>query len=182
VTASPSRTIARGFTLLEVMIAVGIIGVLSSIAVPTLHRVMLRAKAAERHEVMLHIKKAVVDLYLRNGSVAPRGGSIASGLQPPTIPGIMKLVPDWRAPGFDEIFRSSHEILGATYYSYSFIATEPDDGSEPTLEITAIGDLDGDGMPSTKWIRFYRVGGVYQVKDPALDEVPIAGAEDQVTF
>jgi prepilin-type N-terminal cleavage/methylation domain-containing protein len=171
---------ARGFTLIEIMIVVAIIAIISSMALPTFTTLTLRSKAAERHEVMLRIKKAVGDYYVQHGSTIPKGETDAlSGDWTPPLPSTpAKRMPNWRLGGWAEVFRTSEEIIGATYYSYSFACTEATSTEPATLEIVASGDLDGDGIPSEKRFRFIRVSGVYQL----AEEEPEEGAEDALTF
>jgi type IV pilus assembly protein PilA len=176
---------ARGFTLIELMIVVAIIGILASVAIPTFTQLTLRAKASERHEVMVRIKKAVGDFYLQHGGIADKDGNkfLEGDFQPPPPGATARRMPNWKAAGWSEIWRSTEEIMGATYYSYYFKA---DDTATPypTLKIVAQGDLDGDGNPSFKTLNFQRVDGVYQAsQDPAEPaEDPPPGEEDYLTF
>jgi type IV pilus assembly protein PilA len=186
------KTLRRhgGFTLIELMIVTAIIAVLSSVAIPTFSLLTLRAKAAERHEVMLRIKKAVADFYVQHGglytvdSSGTRTNVIVGDFQPAGAPSTAKRVPNWTAPGWADIWRSSEEVQGALYYSYTFTAN--DTGPKPTLQITAWGDLDGDTVPSYKTLNFVRNNGVYQPSSLDADglppEDPEAGAEDATSF
>jgi type II secretory pathway pseudopilin PulG len=158
------------------MIATAIVGLLASVAIPTFQRLTMRAKAAERHELIIRIKKAVADLYGQKGWVAAADGELVGDPQPALDGlGIAKRMPTWKAAGWSEIFRTSEEIEGSTYYSYAFRATE---GATPTLTITVVGDLDGDGHPSTKVLNYRRIEGMYQL----VAEDPPAGSEDLDTF
>jgi prepilin-type N-terminal cleavage/methylation domain-containing protein len=179
---TPERA-ARGFTLIELMIVVAIIGILSSVAIPGFQRLVLRARAAERHEIMVRIKKAVADLYVRNGSIP--GGEVTGDFQPPLPAQGQKRMPDWFAPGWNQVFRSSEEVEGATYYSYKVHATEATATAPAILEIWAVGDLDGDGVPSSRYVKYERREGMYQTNENDTTcawVCPPIGQEDSVSF
>jgi prepilin-type N-terminal cleavage/methylation domain-containing protein len=171
-TISSRGRCARGFTLLELMTVVAIVGILASVALPSLQRATLRAKTAERDEVMLRIKKAVADVYVQKGSIP--GGSLHGDFTPPRPAQPMKRMPNWRGAGWSDIFVSSEEVEGADYYSYSFLAD--DTANPPTLEIWAQGDLDGDSVPSTKYLKFERRSGAYLL----VEEDPPANTDGDV--
>ena len=54
-----------GFTLIELMVAVTIIGMLASIALPAFHTFQLRARQAERALVLPAIHRSIEDYFLR---------------------------------------------------------------------------------------------------------------------
>jgi type IV pilus assembly protein PilA len=171
--------LAQGFTLIELMVVVAIIGILASVAVPEFSKLVYRAKGAERHELMLRIKKAVADVYLQNGSIP--GGKIVGTWQPASPPGSAKQVPNWKAVGWIELFKSTEEIEGSTYYQYQF--TADDTTTPPTLLIESLGDLDGDGNPSYRFVKYQRLNGLYQTDE--TDQTctwicPPVGQEDTI--
>jgi hypothetical protein len=63
--------------------------------------------------------------------------------------------------------------------------TANDSVSPATLVVTAVGDLDGDGMPSWKVINYQRINGLYQTDE--TDKTctwicPANGEEDNTSF
>ncbi|AUR52163.1 pilin [Aquella oligotrophica] len=58
-----------GFTIIELMIAVAIIGVLAAIAIPAYQNYIYRAKASEAISFAQAAQTAVADYYQTNGSV-----------------------------------------------------------------------------------------------------------------
>ncbi len=65
----------RGFTLIELMIVVLIIGVLASIAIPAYENDVARAEATEAISIAGGLKPAIAELWWSNGSFT----GIASG-------------------------------------------------------------------------------------------------------
>jgi prepilin-type N-terminal cleavage/methylation domain-containing protein len=166
---------AAGFTLIELMIVVAIVGILSSVAIPSFGKFTLRAKAAERGVLMKRIKQGVDDLYLRKGKVHD-SGELEGDYQPAFPPTSTKQLPNWYATGWPEIFVAGIEIEGKTYYSYYFKADDLAAGG-PSLVVMAAGDLDGDANYSYKINTYVRDAGSYRLDS----EDPHAGAEDDLS-
>ena len=61
----------QGFTLIEMMLVVAIIGILTAIAIPAYQRYTIRAQVAEGLSLSGPFKPAIADFYNNNGAFPP---------------------------------------------------------------------------------------------------------------
>jgi type IV pilus assembly protein PilE len=99
-----------GFTLIELMIVVAIIGVLSAIAIPSYNAYVLRSHRAEAKNFLLSVAQRLEQNYTLSGSYSRTQGSNVDDIGNPWI----------AATGFGTVPPS-----GAPRYNISFTAGEP---------------------------------------------------------
>ena len=133
------RLSTKGFSLVELMIVVAIIGILAAIAIPNFVAMQYRAKRAEVAPNIDGIKtaelayEAAQDAFV-SASWAPRGNSSVDKQQFP-----------WPAtggaPGFDTIsWKPDGDVRGAY-----MVDTANSTGGSNSFSVTGEIDVDGDG-------------------------------------
>jgi prepilin-type N-terminal cleavage/methylation domain-containing protein len=154
----PRKRALHGFTLIELMVVVGIMGVLSSVAIPAFTRLVNRAKTAETSGNLDSMFKSAASYYLSERSGQGQVSSVAGhctvydALPSPPAPLKTKQV----FPGNDTFRTLGFSVADLVYYSYGLASGPSGVGhcsnvpNESVLyTFFANGDLDGDGVYST---------------------------------
>lgn len=137
---SPKRR--RGFTLIEAMIVIAIVGLLVAMAIPNFLRFQLRAKSSEAKSNLAAIRSLEIAHFAEFNAFA------AAAATPAAPPGSARIA--WPAPSpgcancFDALgFRPE----GAVYFQYEVIAAIANAASSGNDVFTAaaVANLDGDG-------------------------------------
>lgn len=138
------RTRPAGFTLIELMVSVAIVGILASVALPMFYNLQLRARQAERRTVMRSIRVALEDLWVRDGRF-PDGTDASNSLtgtwNPAFPPGMERRTFRTDGAGWN---RLTLNVEGRVYYSYYVYAAV--NGARRDYLVYAYGDLDGDSQ------------------------------------
>jgi type IV pilus assembly protein PilA len=147
-----NHKLSKGFTLIELMIVVAIIGILAAIAIPNFIRYQLRSKTSEARTNLGGIKtnqeafRAGFDNYANVTTAQPTG-----------VPGTVKSVwPDNVCPqaacnrtatgGCTEFSCIGYKPAGGVYYQYAGTARVASAMQTAEFALGATADLDGDGV------------------------------------
>jgi len=153
----------EGFTLIELMIVVAIIGVLAAVAIPTFTRYVRRAKTSEAYTNIKSLFDGAAAYYNAEryaqglAAIHSTACNVSDAGPSPNIPRPYKQnFPFSTVPSFANLGFTKDQPV---YFSYVVLAGATQCGNTPNntqiYTFRAHGDLDGDNVPS---VVYYSVG------------------------
>lgn len=143
----------RGFTLIELMIVVAIVGILGSVALPSYGRYVFRARQTEAHTMLSTIQKSEFVHLAHNDCYAAVAVAPAAGQLGPVprswdavASGVTERCPGWPAAPTEKSFTDISVVpkISHVYFEYRCSASYDASGDEDNFACCAEGDLDGD--------------------------------------
>lgn len=156
----------RGFTLIELMLTVGIVGLLATLAIPTMMRFQLRAKASEVRVNLAAIREGQETYFAENGAYVSAVPVLPLSIGPVKEPWVLS---ETDVHGFNEIGWMPE---GKLHFQYGAKTN-----GELAYTLEARSDIDGDGIYNS-WSYVKPIPGTTAGVAGPLGVCPVTGVID----
>jgi prepilin-type N-terminal cleavage/methylation domain-containing protein len=138
-----------GFTLLELMIVVAIIGLLAAIAIPNFTRYQARSRRSEAFANLTGLSRAQKSVFAETDAFMDSGNAYPDpAMYGPAFPGTTKM--PWDAGARSAFGNSGWAPEGDVFYSYgAFTDVSAGPCCATCWTAVAYGDVDGNGAVTT---------------------------------
>ena len=135
-TMAPERALNHGFSLIELMIVVAVVGILAAIAYPSYQEHVVRTKRADAMAALMSASEAL-ERYKANNNFNYGGASLAGGGG--TVVFTNQVPTDGGTPYYNLALSADPLAAGATVYTLTATPTGSMDGKDGNLTITQTG-------------------------------------------
>jgi type IV pilus assembly protein PilA len=157
------KKLTKGFTLIELMIVVAIIGILAAIAIPNFVKYQLRSKFSEASSNLEGLRKAEEALRQGERGIVLGGAVVATyapgqywNLGASVLPSVVQATPGtakipWDSTELAQAAAVDWQVEGATYFQYEVSVANCNSAATPAATDAGIcywagarADIDGD--------------------------------------
>ena len=124
----------NGFTLIELMIVVAVIGILAAVAIPSYANYQMRSKTSEARICLNSLALAQIAYHSESNAF------VVCAPNPGAVPGVGKM--PWNAANADFSAIGFQPKDGNVHYQYASASAD----TAVDFTATSTGDLDGDGV------------------------------------
>ena len=142
------KSVQKGFTLIELMIVIAIIGILAAIAIPAYQNYVIRAQATEGSSIIGSLETAFEECYANTGTAANCANNTAVGIpKSKTISGTYVGTASLTAPGQITVTYNNNASADIATKTVIWTAYKSKDGNITWLcnDYTASGNAITDG-------------------------------------
>lgn len=141
------KTLQKGFTLIELMIVVAIVGILAAIALPAYQDYMVRAKMSEPLAKLDEMKTSIAEYVASNNATPPDGieaGLGTTGINPVVYSGPTATAKYYKGLGYQQVTAGQTVAIGVQLNGVA--QTNLDSGF-----IIMTGTIDSPNSTSVLW-------------------------------
>ena len=157
------RSDCAGFTLIELMVVLAIIGILAAIAIPNFIKFQLRAKAGEGRLNLAGIRTAEEGYFAEMGTYRPFDVVPGLPVNSQKMPWNFQPCADPPLPGSPGYCYIGWEPGGDVYFNYQVATGVGLASAAQEFFAVAESDIDGDGVKNVWGVQVPNAAGVFSV-------------------